>query len=427
MKENKLLPSMEKNAIRIGYLPIRYHLPVMVILIISILSGSLNNDVVGTLALLMTFSGLMGWVGRKIPILGEWLGGEILLPLLGGSFLGSFGLLPPTIISGVDTFMSSGFVNLIVGAAIAGAILTIDKNKAKDILITVLPSAIIAIACAFLFMLFGSWIVGNSILEGVYLTGLPNFCGGTTSCLVSIPSICSSVLGGDASDWSGRFMITVVLTNTLCICGASILGRWKKSSMKKANEETAATVAACSTHEYNIAGLSQGCIVSVMVLVTGALLSHFFPFLNYVSWATIFTLLLKFFDLVDQKTAQCVASWQEVLLGLFVPTVLLGCGISNIDLRNVATYVSGAVLLITFLGVCGSIFGAFVAARLFHHDPLDMMIGIGCNTATLGGTGNVAVLSSAKRMDLMTYATITCRIGGAIVLIIYDVSIRMFI
>ena len=114
-------------------------------------------------------------------------------------------------------------------------------------------------------------------------------------------------------------------------------------------------------------------------------------------------------------------------LVLFIPSVLLGCGISNIDLGNIAAYVSGLVLPILFLGVCGSVVGAYVAAKWFRHDPLDMMIGIGCNTATLGGTGNVAVLSSAKRMDLMTYATITCRLGGAMILVLYDIAIRMFV
>ena len=418
---------MKKDTVKICFMPMKYYLPVAAILIVSVLTDSLNDDLIGTLALLMVCAGLLRWLGKRTPFIGKWLGGEILFPLLGGSILGSFGILSPRIIGNVTDFMSSGFTNLIVGAAITGSILTIDRNKVKDILLTTLVGAVIAIACAVLFMLLGSWITGKSILEGVYLTGLPNFCGGPSGCLVSVPAICSGAIGGDSNEWSGKFMVTLVLTNTFCICAASILGQRGKAAMQEIKQEKNDPTALSVGSVNDAQGLGRGCIFSVMILVAGALLSHFFPFLNYISWATILALLLKSFNLLDNDTACSAAHWQEVLLGMFIPSILLGCGIVNIDLKNAAFYILWPVLLITFLGVCGSILGAFAAAKLLRKEPIDMMIGIGCNTATLGGTGNVAVLSSAKRMDLMTCATIACRIGGALTLVFYDISIRLLL
>ena len=422
---------MKKHTIEISGLSIKYYLPMLAVLLISIQVDSLNKDIVGTFALLMMLGGLLEWIGKKLPVVGTWLGGATLLPLLGGSILGSFGLLPDSAVENVSTLMSSGLINLIVGAAIAGSILAIDRKKAKDILLTALPSVAIAVVCVFLFMLLGCWITGSSILDGIYLTGLPNFCGGSTSCLVAIPSICSSLLGGDPNDWAGRFMITLALTNTFSVCGAGILGQLKRKNLnpvaQNSGEYCKETENKADSAASEIADLSSGFIVSLMVLVAGALISKYFTFLNYISWATVLALLLKVFDVVDERTAHGAEHWQKILLGLLVPASLFGCGIVNINLRSMASYLSGQILLITFLGVLGSAIGAFLAARLFRNNPLDMMIGVGCNTATLGGTGNVAVLSSAKRMDLMPYATITCRIGGALMLIIYDITIRFFV
>lgn len=158
---------MKKDTVRICFLPLKYYLPTLTILTASVLSGSLNHDVVGTLALLMGFSGrLLAWLGKRVPVLGEWLGGSV---------LGSFGLLSPQIVGSVDAFMSSGFINLIVRAAIAGSILTIDRREAKNTLLTVLPSAAIAFFDAVLAMVLGSWIAGSSILEGVFLDGSAKF------------------------------------------------------------------------------------------------------------------------------------------------------------------------------------------------------------------------------------------------------------
>jgi Na+/citrate or Na+/malate symporter len=56
----------------------------------------------------------------------------------------------------------------------------------------------------------------------------------------------------------------------------------------------------------------------------------------------------------------------------------------------------------------------FVVARMLKMYPIDTAIVNACHSGQ-GGTGDVAILTAANRMQLMPFAQIATRIGGAIV------------
>ena len=66
----------------------------------------------------------------------------------------------------------------------------------------------------------------------------------------------------------------------------------------------------------------------------------------------------------------------------------------------------------------------FLVAKVMNMYKVEAAIVTACHSG-LGGTGDVAILSSANRMELMPFAQVSTRIGGALMIIVATVMLRM--
>jgi Na+/citrate or Na+/malate symporter len=73
----------------------------------------------------------------------------------------------------------------------------------------------------------------------------------------------------------------------------------------------------------------------------------------------------------------------------------------------------------------GAILGAGLVGKLVGFFPIDAAITAGLCMSNMGGTGDVAVLSAAERIELMPFAQISSRIGGAFILILSSVLLQV--
>ena len=68
--------------------------------------------------------------------------------------------------------------------------------------------------------------------------------------------------------------------------------------------------------------------------------------------------------------------------------------------------------------IIGAVIGTAVVGYMVGFYPIDAAITAGLCMANRGGGGDLVVLGAANRLDLMTYAAISSRLGGAMVLIL---------
>ena len=95
------------------------------------------------------------------------------------------------------------------------------------------------------------------------------------------------------------------------------------------------------------------------------------------------------------------------------------------DLGMVMDALTFQNLLLVLCVVVGSIIGAGFGGKLVGFYFIESSLSAGLCMANMGGTGDVAVLSAAKRMELMPFAQISSRLGGALILIIVGLTIPL--
>ena len=103
-----------------------------------------------------------------------------------------------------------------------------------------------------------------------------------------------------------------------------------------------------------------------------------------------------------------------VLISRMIPASTLGAVISAFS----PLY----MLLVLVVVVCVSIGGYLVG---FY--PVESAITAGLCTTNMGGTGDIAALSAAKRMELLPFAQIATRICGALILIVASILTKVLL
>ena len=136
------------------------------------------------------------------------------------------------------------------------------------------------------------------------------------------------------------------------------------------------------------------------------------------AYLIIFAALANILDLIPVRTKAACQKVQQFCASKLVWVQMAGCGITLIDFNQMMSVLSPENLLMCVLIVLGCVLGSGLFGYLVGFYPIESSITAGLCMANMGGAGDLAVLGAAKRMELMSYAQISSRIGGAIVLLV---------
>ena len=136
---------------------------------------------------------------------------------------------------------------------------------------------------------------------------------------------------------------------------------------------------------------------------------------------------VKATGLIKREYEQCASQWFQFIMKNFTPALLVGIGVAYTSLDAVIKAFSPTYILLVFTTIIGAVVGTAIIGHLLGFYMVEGSITAGLCMANMGGTGDVAVLSAADRMELMPFAQISSRIGGAFMLILTSALLKFFL
>ena len=428
-KENSLWKSF--SSIQIMGISLPVYLVIAVIVFAAIQMEWLPSGMIGAFAVMMVFGGLFNVIGNNLPIVKTFLGGGAIVCIFASAALVYTNVIPAYVVDNVDAFMNStGFLNFYIVALITGSILGMDRTLLLKAAVRVLPVALCAMTVAILSVGIVGMLVGYGFVDAIMYIAIPMMGGGMGAGVVPLSGMYASALNADSAGIISRMIPASTLGNVMAIVGAGMLAKLGdvKPSLSgggKLMKNHTSDMQESADKKLDIQALGVGLIVSIAFFVVGTIINQFVPSIHAYAWMIILVAASKALGILPSQFENAAQQWSQFVMKNWTSALLVGIGISMIDLGAVAAAISPMYLLLVFVVVAGVALGAGIGGHFVGFYAVESAITAGLCTTNMGGTGDIAVLSAARRMELLPFAQIATRICGALILIGASILIQI--
>ena len=398
----------------------------------------LLGGMVGALGYAMVVGTLLGWIGNKIPVWKTWFGGGMLFTSLATAAFATYGLIGVKTLKNLNAFNGSmGFLNLYILVLITGSVLSIDRKMLIRSFAGYIPTILGGVVLSMLFCGAVGAVTGIGFVESMMDFAIPVMGGGNGAGITPMSKMWAAAKGlGDeaASQWWASAFATISLGNLCAVFMSALLnklGQVKPSLtgngqlMRSADNDKAAVN--LDEVEIGAGDYATGLALGLFCFAIATFYGKHISFINRAGLGfkihefAFMVILIAILNISDILPVQVRAGARGMQLFFvkymsFPLMITVGVGSKLTDYAKVFT--NPANFLCIIATVLGAMLGTYIVGNFFHFYPVEGMLTAGLCMANGGGSGDVQCLGAANRMDMMSYAQISSRIGGAIMLVI---------
>jgi len=410
--------------LRVGALPLPVYLLLIAVLGLMTAHGKLAADLPTGIALVAVGGFTCAELAKRIPWI-RHIGATSIFAAFIPSMLVYYKLMPEPIAKAVTTFTKqSNFLYLFIAAIIVGSVLSMDRQTlVKGFVRIFVPVAAGSVAAACVGTAVGT-LLGLDLRHALFMVVVPIMAGGVGEGALPLSAGYAQILGVEQGPLFAQVLSAVMLGNIAAICCAgllSYLGTRRphltgNGRLTIAGGDDDVTGANPLSFEFDVSSVAAAGATAIALYLVGVL-SH-----QYFDWPAPVVMLVmvvaaQFFQIVSPRVRGgarfmygffSTAVTYPLMFAISVAMTPWGEIVAAFHWVNIVTAVSTVLTLVAT---------GFVVARWTGMYPVEAAI-VNATHSGLGGTGDVAILTAANRMELMPFAQIATRIGGAITVMV---------
>ena len=415
------------TAVRIGIIP----LPIYVLLILIIAGlvyfGEVKSDGPTMIVVLVLGGFTCAEIGKRLPVLRSIGAGAIFATFI-PSALAYYHLIPPQIEKSIIDFTkSTNFLYLFIASIIVGSIFAMDREVLiRGFLKIFVPLAVGSVMAAVVGTLVGT-ALGLGTSHTFFYVVVPIMAGGVGEGAIPLSIGYAALSGVPQGEVFAQVLPPVMLGSLTAILLAGTLnfvgkkypsltgeGRLQPhkddgSEIQAVHEEGGEERAVGHVGASTIAAAG---LTAIALYLFGVLLNHLIGLPAPVAMLFL-AVLAKLTRAVSPELQQGgLVVYEFVRTNMTYPLLFaIGVALTPWDKLVAAFHLAN---IITIMSTVVTVMATgFVVGRLMGMYPIETAIVNACHSGQ-GGTGDVAILTAANRMQLMPFAQIATRIGGAV-------------
>lgn len=406
--------------IKVGIVPLPVYLILAGLIAAFLALGKLPNEICMMIAVLTVCGFGCAELGKRLPIARN-IGAAAIFATFIPSALVFYHLLPDALLKPVAEFTKqTNFLYLFIASIIVGSILGMDRSVLiRGFIKIFVPLAAGSVVAGIVGTTVG-WLLGMGVYKTFFFIVVPIMAGGVGEGAIPLSLGYSEILHQPQGELFAEVLPIVMLGSLTAILLSGFLN-WmgKKYPHLTGEGQLQPHVADQFEAEEEAVGgtvdvgqVAAAGVVAITLYLLGMMAYQLVGLPGPVAMLFI-AVIVKLTRAVTPELRQGAHVVYRFFSTAVTYPLLFAIGVTMTPWDKLVAAFTPANLVVIFATVSSLMATGFVVARWVNMFPIDTAIVNACHSGQ-GGTGDVAILTAANRMQLMPFAQIATRIGGAI-------------
>lgn len=404
---------------KVGIIPLPLFLLAGGLIALDCLGGKLPSDIVVMVATLAFFGFACGEFGKRLPVLGK-LGAAAICATFIPSALVHYGLLPDVVVESTTKFYkSTNILYLYICCIIVGSIMSMNRTTLIQGFLRIFFPMLCGEIVGMLVGVGVGTALGLEPFQVFFFIVLPIMAGGVGEGAIPLSIGYAALMHMDQGVVLGRVLPMVMLGSLTAIVISGCLNQLGKRFPHLTGEGQLMPNRRNETHreesaegKMDVTTLASGALLAVLLYMLGMLGQKMIGLPAPVGMLFL-AVLLKLANGVSPRLQEGSQMVYKFFRTAVTYPILFAVGVAITPWQELVNAFTVSNLLVIISTVSALVATGFVVGKKIGMHPIDVAI-VSCCQSGQGGTGDVAILTSGNRMNLMPFAQIATRIGGAI-------------